>query len=143
MSVAGAVRFIEEENARLKEKVSDLETQLQELQGVPIVKRLPAGLKNYEFKLLRILLARDVVSTDSIMAALYGDGQVRGDSLIKVYVTRLRKWLRENCNAGIATEWGHGYYIPAEQKDRIREKIKEGNTHAERRDTAAAAVAAR
>lgn len=122
--VSSLVRNLEEENCELRARIAFLEQQLNDIVAIPISELPPSGLTLTEYKLLRALLARESLSTDSIMAVLY-NGKIRGDSVVKVHVSRLRKWLRAN-GAEITTQYGSGYFMPAADKLRIRNLLNKG-----------------
>jgi two-component system alkaline phosphatase synthesis response regulator PhoP len=79
----------------------------------------PVGLTFAEFELL-FQLARNagkVVSTDSLVSKLWGDGEAHGARKLRVHISRLRKKIRESDPWQIRTiaKRGYGLVNPASE----------------------------
>ena len=123
-----AFRALREQNADLEERAKEAIKQLKIIrdglidEGYGIFKFTP-----YEQVCLGVLMKRDYPTTDIFMAALYGMSERENihPYIIKVMVCRMRRKLKP-FGVSIQTKYSCGYYMTAENKDRVRE-IAGGN----------------
>lgn len=112
------------ENDELRERVA----QLEELLGMSFDAPAFLCLAESEAKLFGMLLAREAVTKDGAMHALYtlrtDADAVVDDKIIDVFVCKLRKKL-EPFDLAIETNWGQGYFMTPAMKDRARALMKE------------------
>ncbi len=76
-----------------------------------------------EWKILHILLSRDLARHDALFTLLYGGDSERGYEIIKVYVCKLRRklaWL----GVQIHVQWGEGYYMTKEDKEKVQRAME-------------------
>lgn len=113
--------MLQEENDRLREQVSFLERAL----GLEFMPPLEWRLTPQEARLFGVLLARDLMTREAAMAALYrGYGNDEPSTkIIDVFVCKIRKKLKP---FGIAIEnrWGSGYYLTPEARTIARELLE-------------------
>ena len=111
--------------ARLKARVGELEDRIEELEEVlcekSAVRALPIApmLRAY----VGLLLARDMVRTESALIVLYPDPDRRPDpKVIQTYVCWLRPWLA-GYGVRVETRHGEGYFVPREDKTKLRHLV--------------------
>ncbi|QFT69332.1 hypothetical protein FIU93_21275 [Labrenzia sp. THAF35] len=69
---------------------------------------------------LRCLLARNLMTKDAAMAALFSDraGDEPSSKIVDVYICHLRKFLRP-LGIDISTKWGWGWYLTPDNKAKL------------------------
>lgn len=117
MDVDARVEALEAENARLQDRID----QLEALNGMDWTAPIEFGLTARQSRLLGVMLQREVMTTDAGMAALYRDhGRDEPDEqIIKVQVHKIRHKLKA-LGLPIITVWGVGYRVEPAVKARIR-----------------------
>ncbi|XUM21031.1 helix-turn-helix domain-containing protein [Bradyrhizobium oligotrophicum S58] len=113
---------LERENDMLRERVR----QLEELLGFYCPVPLEFQLTRSEAAVFGALLAREVVTNDTLMAALYRDcARDEADpDVFKVFVHKVRKKLKP-FGLTIETIWGTGYRLTAASKTMVRQQWPE------------------
>jgi two-component system cell cycle response regulator CtrA len=110
---------LREENELLKEQIAFLTAALMGTEPLP----LEWKLTETEERLMRVLMAREYATKDTILAALYWDKDEPGDEkMIDVLVCRIRKKIKR-FGIDIKTHWGRGFYLPTEVRSRYRAPI--------------------
>lgn len=111
------VAELEDELEAANTRLRDLETTVFREHPVPLSLKLTRN----ESRILGLLLARDVVSRDLIMLALYS-GDYRRDppepKIVDVFMSNVRKKLAA-VTVTVQTIWGTGWALTREDKDRI------------------------
>lgn len=114
---------LEAENDMLRERVAAVEQLL--VAGVADVAPIDVHLllTPSESVVFGVLLRRETVRKDQIMAALYRDfGKDEAEpKIVDVFICKLRRKLLPH-GIKIKTMWGQGYFIDAETKRRLVEK---------------------
>jgi two-component system cell cycle response regulator CtrA len=120
IDVQARVRALEEENAMLQEHVAYLKDALCSSECVV---PLEWGLSPSETIIVRVLLTREFVAKETLMAALYSTRpDISPDiRIISVFLCKVRKKLAQ---VGIQakTVWGQGYQLPAEVRQKYGPK---------------------
>jgi two-component system cell cycle response regulator CtrA len=113
---------IEEENETLREKIDYLERTLL---GDGIIMPPEFKLTGKEGQVLNALLARDILTKESIMTALYSDqpNAIPEQKIVDVFVCKMRPKL-EPFGIKIETIWGSGYSLTVESKAELRGLIE-------------------
>lgn len=113
---------VEEENEILRERVYYLERMLL---GDGEVMPPEFKLTSKEGQLLNALLARDILTKEQIMTALYSDrpNEIPEQKIVDVFVCKMRPKL-EPFGITIETVWGHGYSLTPESKTELRGLIE-------------------
>lgn len=112
------VAALEAENERLRDEIEMLREALISPDYMP----LEFCLTGKEAAVLGHLLARDLGTKRSIMAALYAvhaDGDEPEIKIVDVFVCKLRKKVLP-FGIEIGTRWGEGYFLPPEMKVKLR-----------------------
>lgn len=119
MDAVARIEALEAENDRLRARVE----QLEGVAGLTFVAPRGWGLTTKEERLLEVLLSRDALSKDSLMAALYCDrhtDDLPELKIVDVFVCKLRKKLAPY-GITIETLWGRGYAIAEPMKAKVRQ----------------------
>lgn len=112
MSDETIIRRLREERDELQERVRQLEAQL----ACPTVLPFENELTRKEAIIARLLVTREVATTDAIMMALYSDRIAAPDpQIISVLISGMRPKL-ERHGLEIRTVRARGYAIPPEQR---------------------------
>lgn len=111
---------LREENDLLRARIAEFE---EILSAMELVAPAEWGLTPSQARVFALLARRDAVSHESLRIACVGPaGSERGDSLVKVHVSKLRRKIKPH-GYGIAVIWGQGYRLirPAQvsEADRI------------------------
>lgn len=117
------VRVLQAENEMLRERVDQLEGVLFRTDRSLPVEWL---LTPQEARLLGALIKREHCTKDQLMMALYGDrhsGEEAEPKIVDVVICKTRRKLKP-FNIAIKTHWGHGYFIPPEQRKLLLEEMK-------------------
>jgi two-component system cell cycle response regulator CtrA len=112
------IERLEAENDTLRERVRQLHGLLTSSDiDLPREWRLTAQ----EAKLFGVLLARKLATREAIMAGVYGDrlDDEPSIAMVQVLACKLRRKLQP-FGIEIATVWGVGYQLQAEQRDHWR-----------------------
>jgi two-component system, cell cycle response regulator CtrA len=114
---------LREENDFLREQIAFLTAALMGDDPLP----LEWNLTDSEERLVRVLMARQFASKDTIMAALYWDKDEPGEiKIIDVMVCKIRKKLKRH-GIDIRTHWGRGYSLPPEIRQGYRSTSTRGD----------------
>ncbi|MFG1207017.1 winged helix-turn-helix domain-containing protein [Xanthobacter flavus] len=105
-------RTLRDENVRITRRLRDLETILS-TPDVPLC----LGLTPREAQVLGVLMARRQVTTQALIAIIYG--RVVTAKSVHVIVFGLRRKLAPHL-VKIYAEWGCGYYLTDDAKVRVR-----------------------
>lgn len=108
---------VENENETLRERVAVLEKSL----GMRFDAPLCLGLAGSEAILFGVMMAREIMTKEAALVALYSD-RLRDEpdqKIVDVFICKLRKKLKR-FGLAVETQWGRGYYFTAETKGRIR-----------------------
>lgn len=113
MDVDARVEALEEEGERLREIIARLERAL----GMEFIAPVEWRLTGSESRLIGALIAREILTKDAGMAALYRDfGKDEPDpKIFDVFVCKIRKKLRL-FGIEIATLWGVGYRLTPQSR---------------------------
>lgn len=117
MDVEVRLEAVEAENELLREQVARLEG----LMGITMKAPIELGLTPHEAGVFGVLMARDMVTKDMVMAAIYRNG-AKDEAEIKivdVFVCKIRKKLKP-FGIEIATIWGQGYRLTPAEKQKVR-----------------------
>jgi two-component system cell cycle response regulator CtrA len=116
------VETLERENDMLRERVRQLEEQL----GFHCPAPIEFQLSRSEAAVFGVLLTRDVVTTETLMAALYRDcsRDEAEPEILKVFVHKVRKKMKP-FGLTVETIWGTGYRLTAASKAVIRQQWPE------------------
>ena len=113
MDVAARIEGLEAENARLRERIAQLEAAM----GMALITPLEWRLTPAEMRVFGVIMAREMATKDAVMAALYRD-EGRDEAEIKivdVFVCKIRRKLKP-FGIGIETVWGRGYRMGRDAK---------------------------
>jgi two-component system, cell cycle response regulator CtrA len=112
--------LIEEENDELHEQVRLLEEAAHGVEMLPPELKLTAK----EERVVNALLARDVMTKEAIMTALYSDrpNDVPEIKIVDVFVCKIRSKIKKH-GLKIDTHWGRGYSMPPDSKAELRGMI--------------------
>ena|SRR5579871_3436151 len=108
------------------ERLRDRIAELEELVGLH--ERIPwwlgTKLTPMQAKLLSLLLKRELVSQETACIAIYGNGvdSRPAPKIIDTFVHHIRQKLKPY-SVKISNAWSRGYYIDAENKQKLRELI--------------------
>lgn len=113
MDVAARIEGLEAENARLRERIAQLEAAV----GMALVTPLEWRLTPAEMRVFGVIMAREMATKDAVMAALYRDeGREEAEiKIVDVFVCKIRRKLKP-FGIGIETVWGRGYRMGREAK---------------------------
>lgn len=123
MDAAARIEGLEAENARLRDRIDQLEAAM----GMDFVAPIEWRLTTAETRVFGVLMARELATKDAIMAALYRD-QAKDEAEIKivdVFVCKVRAKLKP-FGFVIETQWGQGYFLTPETKAAVRERLSHG-----------------
>ena len=116
----------------LRERIQELEEQLgivsTEADGLF---RLPVTAM--QTRMLGVLMKFDLCSRERLFFALYSDrpdSNWPDDRLIDVQISHIRKKLAPR-SISIKTKWGQGWYMEAEDKQKVRDWVLELTTYDE------------
>lgn len=106
---------LQAQNRALRERNEELEELVIQLKGeMGLGTDLPASLPHltrYEADMLRLLIARRMVSRDAAMVAIYSDREeAPHEKIVDVWVCKLRAKLKP-FPIEIITRWGQGWYL--------------------------------
>lgn len=105
---------LEQENDALRARVR----QLEELTGVSFEAPPQLGLTRNEAAIFGMLLKQKLVLRTSVMMILYAHEQDEAEiKIVDVWICKMRKKLK-SYGIEIHTQWGQGYFLPAESKSR-------------------------
>jgi DNA-binding response OmpR family regulator len=109
--------------AALRDRILELETALGAIWRAPRVLHLTPT----EERLLGALAAhRKMLTSDAIYNVIYGTKRNPPEpKIIGVLMFRIRQKLAP-AGVTIVTEWGHGYFLPADSLDRLNALYVEG-----------------
>jgi len=112
------VASLEAENDTLRGRIRILEEEIGMRNDVPLV----FGLTGSEAKVLSMLFQREFATKDQLLLAVTSD--VTGNKqpeikIVDVYVCKIRRKL-EPFGIVIATVWGRGYNLDADNKAKVR-----------------------
>lgn len=110
------VNTLHAQNRQLRARNEELEELVIQLKGeMGLGQDLPEGLPHltcYEADMLRILIARKVVTRNAAMMAIYSDRtEMPHEKIVDIWVHRLRRKLGP-MGIRIATLWGRGWCLP-------------------------------
>lgn len=116
---------LREQVRNLSERVAAMELGLSD----HVSDLMLQGFTRSESIILGLLLTKRVVSRDAMMIALYGslsDGDVPDTSVVSVFISKLRKKMREYGieDLCISCVWGSGYSIPENSRTHIRQVLE-------------------
>lgn len=123
MDVDARIDALEAERERLQGRIDQLEAAM----GMHFMAPLSWRLTGHEARVLGVLLAREIATKDAIMAALYRDtGRDEAEiKIVDVFICKLRKKLKP-LGFPVQTSWGQGYFLQAETKEAIQQRIALG-----------------
>jgi len=98
--------------------------ELEQLLGINLPAPLCLGLTGREQRLFGALMARDFLSKEAAMTAIYDPaaGDAPYIKIIDVFICKIRRKIKA-FGIGIETIWGFGYRIPAADKGIVRDLI--------------------
>lgn len=117
MDVVARLDAVEDENDMLRSRIA----QLEELLGFSVKAPIVLGLTGSEAAVFGVLMAREVITKDHVMAALYRNS-AKDEAEIKivdVHVCKIRKKLKR-FKIDIETVWGVGYRMTSAMKAHAR-----------------------
>lgn len=123
MDAAARIEGLQAENARLRDRID----QLERTAGMDFIAPLEWRLTVAEQRVFGVLMARELATKDAIMAALYRD-QAKDEAepkIVDVFICKARAKLRA-FSVSIETSWGQGYYLTAQTKAAVRERLAQG-----------------
>jgi hypothetical protein len=127
------VMRLEAENRRLVGEIHKLRSQLSAMRlinGLPDTDILPFGLPPSAGVMFAALMARNVVSNDSILDLLYGGradgGPTDGVRTVRVLISRMRAMLAPY-GIEIENDYNQGYSFSPATKAKIHELLNGGN----------------
>lgn len=120
MDVDARLEAVEAENEMLRERIIRLEGLL----GMHIAAPIEFGLTPQETRVFGVLMARELATKDAVMAALYHsiakeEAEVK---IVDVFICKIRAKLKR-FGIAIETQWGHGYFLTAATKARVKEML--------------------
>lgn len=118
MDVAARLEAVEADNDRLRARIEILEQSF----GMDFLPPIEWGLTAHESKVLGVLMKREAVTKEGIMAALYDGRDDPEIKIVDVFVCKLRRKLKP-FGVEVATLWGRGYQMSAENKRRVTEAL--------------------
>jgi two-component system cell cycle response regulator CtrA len=121
-------KLLREENSLLRERVADLEEQVNmlKMQVVNTSWEVPLelGLTTSENRVLSCLYhSKGHATKENIFDALYTDNDpnyVRGMKIVDVFICKMRKKLKK-FDLSIITIWGSGYILDEDSKAKLKE----------------------
>jgi len=124
------------ENAALKQRIVELETNIAALTGSTAEEAfkafiLRAGITEQQSKLLYFLWHRERLSFPQLYVILWNGDEPSQDNpriVIRVVVTKLRKKLAPLGEIKILNNWNDGYWMPKESKRVLTELIYRNTT---------------
>lgn len=95
--------------------------QLEHVLGLDMRAPLAFGLTPQEHRLFGILMTREIISQDHIMAAMYQHlpNEWPSEKVVRVFICKLRRKLVRH-DIQIETVWGTGYRITKAAKAKAR-----------------------
>lgn len=107
---------------RLEDRIDQLESAM----GLDFLTPVEWGLTGQMMRLFGCLMARELMTSDAAMAAMYGD-RANGDDepqpkIVDVQICKMRARLKP-FGISIETRWGQGHYLTPETKALARELI--------------------
>lgn len=110
--------------ARLEDRVAELEAAM----GFGFLTPLEWGLTGQMMRLFGCLMARELMTREAALAALYADRHGAEETpSVKTVDVQICKMRARLSPFGIAIQkrWGQGYFLTAETKARVREQLAE------------------
>lgn len=120
MDVTARLDALQEENARLHERIAYLESSL----GLDFLAPAEYGLTPKESAVLGVLMSRELAKKETVMLAVYQDMDTPEIKIVDVFICKIRKKL-EPFGLGIETRWGLGYYLTPDTKRKIEARMAE------------------
>lgn len=108
-----------QEIERLRDRVEELE----ELLGMREIFPRPWRLTAKESEVFGLLMRRPILSIPQLFSAVYGGDAEKSHKIIEVIVHNIRAKVKL-FDISIQNEYGYGYFLPPESKQRARALIE-------------------